>query len=373
MAEYYFPSVGITNKKWSEVLTEYIPKFLSTDSIRWTTVELIAELSDTHSMMSRNPVYSRRVLPVELKFVEGKLVVTDNRKYLATDGELVFALGDEIISIEGHTPDYFIDRARRYIAASNENALLRDAAQLARTVSGDTVSVVVKRDGKTLNFDIATISVQESSTNRNEWLKSKPYYELMDDPSIGYMYSEKFKNGDSAAIMEKFKDTKAIIIDLRCYPSGFMPFEFTGRYFVPKSIHHVTWAIPFVNLPGYYKEYPQSLGNNNKNYYKGKVVVLVNEMTQSKAEYTTLAFQATPNCVVVGSQTAGADGNVSLLLLPRNIKTRFSGLGVFYPDGTNTQRAGIRIDHYVEPTIEGIRAGRDEVLEKALEIIEAGN
>jgi C-terminal processing protease CtpA/Prc len=370
--------VGITNKKWPEVLREYIPKFLSTNTIEWTTAELITELSDTHSMMFYNPVYSRRVLPVELKFVEGKLVVTDNRQFLSTDQEPVFALGDEIISIEEHTPDYFIDRARHYIAASNENVLLRDAASLARNVSGDTVSVVVKRAGKALNLDIATISVQESSTNRNEWLKGKPYYELMDDPSIGYMYPEKFKNGDSAAIMAKFKDTKAIIIDLRCYPGGFMPFELTGGYLVPDNLLFAEFTEPVHHIPGYYlkcgiEHYYRKFGiklKANKNYYKGMVVVLVNEWTQSSAEYQTMAFQATPNCVVVGSQTAGADGNVSSLSLPRNIMTWFSAVGVFYPDGTNTQRVGIRIDHYVEPTIDGIREGRDEVLEKALEIIE---
>jgi C-terminal processing protease CtpA/Prc len=379
MAEYYFPSVGITNKKWSEVLTEYMPKFLNTQAIEWTTAELITELSDTHSAMSRNPVYSSRRLPVELMFVEGKLVVTENRKYSAATQEPVFALGDEIISIEGHTPDYFIDRARHYIAASNENALLRDAARLAKTVSGNTVSVVVKRADKTLNLDIATISTKESYANSNEWLKGKPYYELMDDTSIGYMYAAKFKNGDSEDIMAKFKDTKAIIIDLRCYPGGFMPFELTAGYFIPDKFQFVEFTQPAHRIPGYY----QKLGveqemrkygiklKANKDYYKGMVVVLVNEHTQSSAEYQTMAFQAAPNCVVVGSQTAGADGNVSSLPLPRNIMTWFSGLGVFYPDGTNTQRAGIRIDHYVEPTIEGIREGRDEVLEKALEIIEA--
>jgi C-terminal processing protease CtpA/Prc len=201
----------------------------------------------------------------------------------------------------------------------------------------------------------------------------------MDDhPFIGYMYAEKFKNGDSADIMAKFKDTKAIIIDLRCYPGGFMPFELTGGYFIPDKFQFVEFTKPVHHIPGYYLKlgidhYYRKIGikfKGNKDYYKGMVVVLVNEWTQSSAEYQTMAFQATPNCVVVGSQTAGADGNVSSLPLPRNIMTWFSAVGVFYPDGTNTQRVGIRIDHYVEPTIEGIRQGRDEVLEKALEIIE---
>jgi len=43
-----------------------------------------------------------------------------------------------------------------------------------------------------------------------------------------------------------------------------------------------------------------------------------------------------------------------------------SGIGVFYPDRTPTQRVGIIPDLEVRPTIDGIRAGRDEVLEAAV-------
>jgi C-terminal processing protease CtpA/Prc len=43
-----------------------------------------------------------------------------------------------------------------------------------------------------------------------------------------------------------------------------------------------------------------------------------------------------------------------------------SGIGVFYPDKKPTQRIGIVPDIEIQPTIAGIRAGRDEVLEEAL-------
>lgn len=46
-----------------------------------------------------------------------------------------------------------------------------------------------------------------------------------------------------------------------------------------------------------------------------------------------------------------------------------TGLGIYYPDGRETQRIGIEPDIIVRPTIEGIREGRDEVMEKALEVI----
>ena len=43
-----------------------------------------------------------------------------------------------------------------------------------------------------------------------------------------------------------------------------------------------------------------------------------------------------------------------------------SGIGVFYPDKRPTQRIGIVPDIEAKPTIQGIRSGRDEVLEAAL-------
>ena len=371
MAEYYFPSVNITNKKWSQVLEEYIPKFLTTKSPDWTTTELITELSDTHSaILSGNPIYSdTHRLPAELAFVEGRLIVTDGRRYLAPGEELQFQSGDEIISIEDHSPDYFTERARHYTSASNESALLRDAARLASYVSGKNIPVVIERTDRQIVLDVATFPIHETYDRYSKWLETKTYYDLIAD-SVGYLYPGKFNNSDGADIMAKFADTKAIIIDMRCYPSDFMPFTFVGRYLVPKTVQHVIFTGAVGNLPGYFKEIPTSLGLKNDDYYKGKVIVLVNEQTQSQAEYTTMAFQAAPNTIVVGSQTAGADGNVITLPLPGGIKTMFSGLGVFYPDGTNTQRTGVKIDHYITPTIEGINAGRDELLEKALEIID---
>ncbi len=48
-----------------------------------------------------------------------------------------------------------------------------------------------------------------------------------------------------------------------------------------------------------------------------------------------------------------------------------SGIGVYYPDGKETQRLGIVPDIELRPTIKGIRENRDELLEKAIEIINA--
>jgi C-terminal processing protease CtpA/Prc len=94
-------------------------------------------------------------------------------------------------------------------------------------------------------------------------------------------------------------------------------------------------------------------------------VILIDEVSQSQAEYTTMALRSAPGAKVIGSTTAGADGNVSTIPLPFGLSTRMSGIGVFYPDRRLTQRIGILSDIEVKPTIEGLRDGRDELLEAA--------
>jgi C-terminal processing protease CtpA/Prc len=115
--------------------------------------------------------------------------------------------------------------------------------------------------------------------------------------------------------------------------------------------------------------HPVTVGKKNDEYYKGKVIIIINEITQSQAEFTTMALRDAPEATVIGSTTAGADGNVSEIFLPGAVRTMISGIGVYYPDGKETQRTGIVPDIEVKPTINGILQGQDELLEKAIELI----
>ena len=79
--------------------------------------------------------------------------------------------------------------------------------------------------------------------------------------------------------------------------------------------------------------------------------------------------KAMPNGTVIGRRTAGADGNVSTMVLPCGMGVHFTGLGVFNPDGTETQRIGIIPDIEVDLTLDGVLEGRDEIFEKAVEYL----
>ena len=143
---------------------------------------------------------------------------------------------------------------------------------------------------------------------------------------------------------------------------------------MPEKTEFVKFTHGSIEQPGLFSIQKHiSVGIKNKDYYKGKIVILIDETTQSQAEYTTMAYRVAPNATVIGSQTAGADGNVSPFYLPGGVYSLISGIGVYYPDGTETQRIGIVPDIEVKPTIQGIRDNRDEVLESAINLIQENN
>ena len=145
------------------------------------------------------------------------------------------------------------------------------------------------------------------------------------------------QQGEIEDIMENFLDTKGIVVDLICYPSDFIVYTLS-KYLLDEPKNFAKFTYSDLNKPGLFKfTNPISVGEINNSYYKGKVIIIVDETTQSQAEYTTMALQVSPNAITVGSNTPGTDGNVSTVTLPGGIKTYITGIGVYYPDGRETQ------------------------------------
>jgi C-terminal processing protease CtpA/Prc len=279
-----------------------------------------------------------------------------------------FKVGDVITAIDSVTVKELIKKYLPITAASNYATQLRDMpGNFLLRSNNPHFEFTIQRDGNTINIAIEGVLVSKAGLMNNSSANIKdPGYYLI-DKKIGYLYPGKYHNANLPAIKELFKNTKGIIIDMRCYPSEFMPFTF-GAYLKSGTAPFVKFTNGSINQPGLFVETP-AIDIKPDNPYQGKVIVIVNEQSQSQAEYTTMAFQSSPNVKVIGSTTAGADGNVSQIILPGGISTMFSGIGVLYPDGTQTQRKGVKIDIEVKPTVKGIKAGIDEPLEKAKALI----
>jgi C-terminal processing protease CtpA/Prc len=373
--QYFFPYKNLIEEDWKNVLKESIPKFINASNeieYKLAVLDLMARVHDTHSNIwgnneTLNNYLGKNFTPIEIKFIENKAVVTDLiEKDLGKESGL--QIGDEITKINTKPVNDIVVEKLKYTPASNYPTQLRDIAGNLLRTNDSTIKIEFSRNGITHAIEIKTYSTDKINVYKR-YPDRDTCFKLI-NPDIAYLYPGTIKNDYLPDIMNAVKNTKGLIIDFRCYPSDFIVFSL-GEYLFPDSTAFVKFSMGSITEPGTFTmtSYNLKVGEKNNDYYKGKVIILINENTQSSAEYHTMALRTAPKATVIGSTTAGADGNVSLINLPGGITTMISGIGIYYPDGRETQRIGIVPDIEVKPTIKGIKEGRDEILEKAIELI----
>ena len=349
--EYYSPNVSITKIDWDEALKQGIPKIVQTDTYR----DYVLALAET--------------LPCRFQTAEGQVVVSETSDSESTDS---LQRGDVITAVNGIPIDERIETLSRYIAVPEDGKIgsLMDNSLLKS--DQDKARVDVIRNGAPLSL---TVKCSESSFRSTENLSSR----LISDGRIGYLNPTVSSENELKQIMSKFQDTEGIIVDLRYYPSNFIR-RLLGEYLIPEPAQFATMSLPNPVAPGsfYFNDncisgsgYLRSTGEDDTEYplYQGRTVILMDDTSASRSEFTIMALRQTPGAVVVGSPSLGTDGDVVDVSLPGQISFSISGLGVYTPDGGQTQRIGLTPDIECRPTVEGIREGRDELVEKAVEII----
>ncbi len=375
---YFFPYKYAINENWNDVLTDLIPVFrraTTTQLYQKALYQVVARIKDSHGFMvtvdkSRCMRCERGTLwmPFELKLIGTKAIITRfyNDSIPVTPS---LTIGTVISHIDGKPIQEHIDQVRPYVSASNDKALLRDVNGLIGVGFDKQAKLTVQKQGQDTSLTVNRYPFQKlgkavyTSMNAHHpvstWLKD----------SVGYINMGKLTTRQVDSVLKPLLTARAIIFDLRNYPQG--TYWLIGRYLVDKPVTFARFTGPDMRFPGVFQpvgtaRLPQV---NRRRLYAGKVIVLINEDTQSHAEFTAMAFRTVPNVTLVGSPTAGADGNISWVPLPGGYRTAFSGIGVYYPDGRETQRVGIVPDVAVQPTVEGVCAGRDEVLEKATQLL----
>lgn len=375
MIKYFFPNRHLTNTKWDSILKKYVPTFLNAkDELEYelAALQLIGEVNDTHANLwgGGNKIAELRgknFAPFKAEFIENRFVVTDYFNPEFSESAKL-KVGDIITHINGRSVESVVDSLKNYYPSSNEASMLRDISTDLLRSPENSLKLTYISGKKTQKQEVTLY--ENGKLNMYQWYKvnkNEKSYKILNG-NIGYITLANIKEKDIPEIKKSFKNTKGVIIDIRNYPSTFVPFAL-GSYFVSEPTDFVQFTLGNPDNPGefVFKKGPKI--RSDKNNYQGKLVVLVNEKSQSQAEYTAMALRAVNNSTIVGSTTAGADGNISSILLPGGLRSVISGIGIYYPDGTETQRIGIVPDVNIKPTIEGIRNGKDEVLEKAIEII----
>ena len=387
--EYFFPYKDLMEEDWDDVLREFIPKMEKAgDALEYhlAVVEMISHIHDTHGFVV-SPVLTERFgapPPIRVRMVEGVPVVTGFRDEEAAKAAGI-RIGDVILKVDGEDVQDRIGRYARYVSASTPAArtygLLnpRGSLWVGTGVLGgpDNSSVVLSVRDR--GNRVKEVVLPRKATFRQAYEERTGEIIRRLPGGIGYVDLNRLSTSQVDEMFERLRDTRAIIFDGRGSPRN-TAWDIAPRLTEKVSPPAVLFqrpapcfpADPRTEISGQTLTYSlvQTLPPTDKWRYKGKTVMLIDERTLSQGEHTGLFFEVANGTKFVGSTTSGADGDVTNLVVPGGIVIYFTGQAVRHADGRQLQRIGLIPDIAARPTIRGIQAGRDEVLEKAVQYLQ---
>ena len=354
---YFFPYKYLMDQSWDKTLSEFIPQFMNAGDLQSyhdVVIKLAAQLNDGHALTNVTPVFYRSKRKYMI-LIDSLTVVCNTSK-----GSML-ERGDIIISVDGKNINTIRDSIASFIPSSHRR--FKDHCVngfLYLSYMNDCMLTVMR------NQQVITFREQWKNIF-NETLSTKPFSSITSN--ISYVNLENLNSSDILGVLDSMRNNKAIIFDLR---NSFNNSSWELIYHLSQTQEYCYGLATCVNWfqPGvFYEEkcimkYPDKLWKTHEKH-TGKIVVLIDEKVMSAGETLAMSFRIL-GFTLIGTSTAGANGDATTFSLPGNIKVWYSGLGFYYPDGTQTQRIGIIPDIEVYPTMDDIIAGRDEVLEAAI-------
>ena len=387
--EYYFPYLDLLDESWESCLETYIARMLEgrdRTSYESTLAALAYRLHDGHGYFTGarglRDMLGTYYLPNVLDEAEGKLVVVDTVEGSALEP------GDVLMAVNGKDIEALMAERMEYLSYPREENALGYLAYDITSSKRERMQITVLRDEVE-----KTVTVKGNQWGKADALlpdpESVPAYEILDG-NIGLINPWVFVSSGTAQAMDALRDTRALIVDLRQYPNfdelG-MSIMGLSHYLGVANKTFLVYGEPSVAVPGTYlkKTYSpntfdltgrtRACASSQVYPYEHPVVVLMGSSgweTQSAGEMTLQMLLTAENTVTMGENSAGVNGGIAYLPLPGGLTFEFSARRVYNLDGELTQRVGIAPDIRVEPTIQGIKEGRDEVLEAAVEYIRNG-
>jgi C-terminal processing protease CtpA/Prc len=376
---FFYPYKALLDQDWDTVLPQFLPKFEAARDAReyaLAIAEMAAQIQDSHTSVTGSKELTRffgaAAPPVALRLIEGKPTVTDDLDAGATKGSGV-AIGDVVVTVDGEPVETRMARIAKYTANSNPNSQLHTVLyRLLNGPDGSTLKLTVRGgDDKTRE-----IALPRKTSYARGPKRTGEVIKLLED-NIGYCDLERLTREEVDSMLERFKMTRAIVFDLRGYPQG------TAWRIAPRlNVRGAKYGAAFqrvllsggstINEDEARFAFLQPVPTSDKWKYKGKIVTLIDDRAMSQSEHTGLFLEAACGTTFIGSPTAGANGDITFLCLPGGITVRFTGHDVRHADGRQLQRIGLLPHIEVRPTLAGIRAGKDEVLARALQYLREG-
>lgn len=383
------PYVPVADESWDEKFRRALQDAESASSSRTYSAGLtrfvgMLDASQVDILAPDHAEFGRRrgAVPMQLRLVERRLLVTAIQDSAAERSGV--RVGDEIVAIGGEPIENRLGRLRELISASNNWSREQRLERWLESGAALVKATYRVRSGTTDSRDVE-FSYSEGAVPLN----GRPVARRIDTLSAGVVrvrvddaigaWRDSVDRTPVASLPRDVTTAPAIIVDLRGVQSDVAlrwlrgsPLDADARPFVREA--HIELAAPprgSLRTPEldparqftWVERVTPALDGTP---FDAPMAILIDATTIGDGELLALRLAAGgSNRVLVGSATAGAVGRSATLVLPGSVRVSFPVSDVRRPDGRLVQRLGVPPDIFVSPTVTGVRAGRDEILEAA--------
>ncbi len=323
---------------------------------------LVADVHDGHGNVREvaRPLTTYR-LPLQFRILGERLLVT-------ASGDSAVPAGSLVNAIDGVPASERVAKEVRLASGTSQWRKARAQLALAVCRTGSDVRLTVEPPRGASRQ--ATLACNAGVAYPAE---PRPDSIAQLQPGIWYVDLTRVRATQLREVVDKLASARGVVFDVRGYPTdiGFqlIPHLVSSAEGEPDSWMHVSRiAQPFGVIDGWssqsWRVQPATP------HVAVPRVFLTDGRAISYAESVMGYVRDHKLGTIVGGATAGANGNIADFTVPGGFTIVFTGMRVTRHDGrTPFHMIGVTPDIPLEPTLAGIRAGRDELLERALSVL----
>jgi C-terminal processing protease CtpA/Prc len=367
--QHFYPYFDQVETDWERVLVSSMKtaagaedRKTATKSLQW----LVAQLHDGHgTVMDPKRYQNMKFLPLSFGWVEDQLVV------LASNDESI-QVGDIVTQIDGKPSIDCVVEEEALISGSPQWKRYRSLAQLSVVFDGrENVTVKLKRGDKEWESEL------ETGTDRPPVAKKREVVDVIEEGeedgsgAIYYVDLGRAEPSDVDPMIEKFANAKGIVFDMRGYPRGT---QYLFQHMTDEHMQSAQWLVSKqvrpdrVDMADFDKRGRWEMPPREPRF-KGKFAFITNGSAISYAESCMAIVANYKLAEIIGSPTAGANGNINPFELPGGYRVIYTGMRVINHDDSQHHVLGVKPTIPMEPTVVGVREGKDELLDAAIKVV----
>ena len=371
---YFYPHKKINAPHWNDILTSFIPRFIAAanaDDYRKTFLMLTAQIKDSHSFYKQqewNKAHNMLNPPFTTYYIDGKYFIGDSRYDLLMK-QRDLKVGDEIIRINNREISDRVNDLMPFTTGTNRLSVYRNiAGSLFKIDTNRAMPVPIKRQGKLIDKTINMYTWPEL----NRYSKEHPLtlWENMGN-GVWYVRICEIENPDTLKkLFTDIQQARSVIWDMRSYPK-FKVMQVIGSGLFEREEGTTIYYNGMLFYPGAFAKHADQaydkLSTLTLPLYKGKMIVLVNEQTQSLAESAAYELRFRPNTLIMGQQTAGTTGNILFVDYPGGIEASYTAVKTIGLNDSFNEGKGVKIDKEIKLNGDKLTKYPDYMLEMAYE------